>query len=701
MEIYYCKINMKIKSILTILTVLLLFGCANKNKQNQSDIATVNLYFNGNIITMDTKEPTYAEAIVEQDGKIAFVGTLEEAEKQFSNLNKIDLKGKTLLPAFIDPHSHFGMVSNTMGQVDLNPEPVGTVKNIDDILANLKKYKEEKNIADGEWIFGWGYDDGELEEKRHPTKKDIDKVLPNNPVYLQHTSGHMGVANSLGLKELKVDAETKNPEGGNIDRFPNTQDPTGLVQETAMYPFVRLMLGKLASKQEEFFETTQEYYASNGITTAQDGMTDRNTIRFFQSQADAGKLKIDLISLAGYSELESNLKDTALSFKTYKNGFKVQGTKIVADGSPQGKTAYFTKPFLTKVPGCVHDCRGLPSLTQEAINKLFLIAYENDNQLFIHCNGDATVDMIISAHENACKELNQALDKDRRTIIIHAQFSRPDQLATFRKYNMEPSFFTNHAYFWGDVHVENLGKERADFLSPMASSIELGLKPTNHSDATVTPIDPIFTIWTAVNRVSRSGAIIGEAERVSPYQAIKAITANAAYEFFEEKSKGTLTKGKLADFVILDKNPLNVEPMEIKNIKIMETIKEGKSIFVRKNDNEIVNKYWKLKTLEGKSIEMAENQEREQYFILKSDGTVSGFAGCNQFNGQFKLSEGNRIRFNENLGLTMKSCPDVDINENEFMEVFKLTDNYTISGDILNLNVGRRAPLAEFEAVYF
>lgn len=687
------------KILASTFAVLMFFGCATNKKQSNAVIA--NVYFNGNIITMNTKEPTYAEAIVEQDGKIAFVGKLEEAEKQFANLKKIDLKGKTLLPGFIDPHSHFGMVSNTMGQVDLNPKPVGTVKNIDDILANLKKYKKEKNIPDGEWIFGWGYDDGELAEKRHPSKKDIDKVMPNNPVYLQHTSGHMGVANTLGLAKLNVTAGTKNPEGGNIERFSNTQEPTGLVQETAMYPFVQLMLEKLASKQSAFFETTQEYYASNGITTAQDGMTGRNNIRFFQSQADAGKLKIDLIALAGYSELESNLKDTTLSFKSYKNGFKIQGTKIVADGSPQGKTAYFTKPFLTKVPGCIHDCKGLPSLTQETINKLFVIAYEKDNQLFIHCNGDATVDMIIKAHENACKVLNQSLEKDRRTIIIHAQFARPDQLATFARYKMEPSFFTNHAYFWGDVHVENLGKERAFFLSPMASSIKLGLKPTNHSDATVTPIDPIFSIWTAVNRVSRSGAIIGEAERVSPYQAIKAITANAAYEFFEEDSKGTLTKGKLADFVILDKNPLTVKPMEIKNIKIMETVKEGKSIFVRKNDNEIVNKYWKLKTLEGKKIEMTENQEKEQYFILKSDGTFYGFSGCNQFNGQFELSEGNRIRFNENLALTMKSCPDVGINESEFMEVFKLTDNYTINDDILNLNLGRRAPLAVFEAVYF
>lgn len=574
-------------SICIVLVLTLFFNCKDSEKMNvteEKSSESSQLFYNGNIITMASDQEEYVEAIVEENGKIVFVGSQKDAETKYGNSNKIDLNGKTLLPGFIDPHSHFGMVSNTMGQVDLNPKPVGTVVNIDDILKKLEAFKEERNIPDGEWIFGWGYNDGQLAEKCHPTKRDIDKVLPNNPVYLQHTSGHMGVANSLALEKLNVNAESKSPEGGNIERFPNSKEPTGLVQETAMYPFVGNMLEILAKDQATYFGTTQEYYASNGITTAQDGMTDRNTIRFFQSQADAEKLNIDLVSLAGYAELDSNVQDSSLHFKKYKNGFKVQGTKIVADGSPQGKTAYFTKPYLTEVPGCQDDCRGLPSLSQETINALFLTAYENENQLFIHCNGDATVDMIVEAHEHACKQLGQALDKDRRTIIIHAQFARPDQLEIFVKYKMEPSFFTNHAFFWGDVHVENLGKERADFLSPMVSAKKLGLKPTNHSDATVTPIDPIFTIWSAVNRVSRSGTIIGEGERTTPYLAIQAITSNAAYELFEENLKGSLSEGKLADFVILDKNPLKVEPMDIKNIQVLETIKEGKTVFKKKLD---------------------------------------------------------------------------------------------------------------------
>lgn len=569
------------KLLLIFFPMVWLFSCgqSENKKLNNSKTSDSRLYYNGHIITMETDEVEYVESIVEQNGKIAFVGSLKEAEKLFANSDKIDLNGKTLLPGFIDPHSHFGMVSNTMGQANLSPPPVGTTTSIPEMIEAIKKFKTERDIKDGDWIFGWGYDDNELIEKRHPNKMELDAAFPNNPVYLQHTSGHMGVANSLALKAMNVSKNTPNPEGGNIGRIANTNEPNGLVQETAMYPFVGNMLQILSKKQGEYFEETQNYYAENGITTAQDGMTDRNSIQFFQKQANDGKLNIDLIALAGYSDLDKNLADSSIHFKKYINGFKVEGTKVIADGSPQGKTAFFTKPFLTPTPGCAHDCKGLPSLTQEALNTIFKTAYEHDNQLFVHCNGDASIDMLLKAHEYACKELKQALDKDRRTIAIHSQFVRPDQLETYRKYNIEPSFFTNHAYFWGDVHVENLGKERAFFLSPLATADKMKLKYTNHSDATVTPINPLLTVWTAVNRVSRTDKVIGENERATPFQALKAITIHAAYEYFDENLKGSLKTGKIADFVVLDKNPITVNPVELKEIKVVETIKSGKTIF--------------------------------------------------------------------------------------------------------------------------
>lgn len=575
-----------IKPSLLSIGLMSMMGCTalqtatkQENTEQISNSATV--YYNGNIITMEGEQPQMVEALVTQAGRIAYVGDLNTAQSKYKNAAQVNLNSKTLLPGFIDPHSHFDMVSNTMGQVNLNPPPVGEIDSMDKLLQALKDYKKDNNIADGEWIYGWGYDESQLKEGRHPTKADIDKVLPNNPVYLQHTSGHMGVANSKALAALNITADTKNPAGGNIARVKGSNEPNGLVQETAMYPFVRRMLEVLEPNQAKFFEQTQDYYAKNGLTTAHNGSTARNTIQFFQKQADAGKLKIDLIALAGGSDLDENLADKDFVWKTYHNGFKVQGTKIIADGSPQGKTAYFSQPYLTPVPDCKKDCRGLPSISQDALNEMFVKAYKHDNQLFIHNNGDGATDMIIKAHEYAVKKTGQAADKDRRTVPIHAQFARPDQLEAFKKYKMLPSFFTNHAYFWGDVHVQNLGKKRADFLSPIATADKMGLKYTNHSDDTVTPVDPLFTVWSAVNRTSRSGQIIGANERATPYQALKAITTNAAYEYYEENNKGTLTKGKLADLVILDANPLTINADKLKDIHVVTTIKEGKIIYQR------------------------------------------------------------------------------------------------------------------------
>jgi predicted amidohydrolase YtcJ len=210
---------------------------------------------------------------------------------------------------------------------------------------------------------------------------------------------------------------------------------------------------------------------------------------------------------------------------------------------------------------------------------LFEIAYQNNHQLFVHCNGDATMDMLLLAHENACKKLSQPLDADRRTVVIHSNFVRKDQLIKYKEYNIIPSFFTNHAFYWGDVHVENLGQERAFFLSPMHTADSLGLVYTNHTDYIITPINQIFTIWSAVNRVSRTGNVIGPNERATPYQALQALTINGAYQHFDDKTRGTLTTGKLADLVILDKNPLKTDPLAIKDIMVMETIKEGNAVY--------------------------------------------------------------------------------------------------------------------------
>jgi predicted amidohydrolase YtcJ len=227
------------------------------------------------------------------------------------------------------------------------------------------------------------------------------------------------------------------------------------------------------------------------------------------------------------------------------------------------------------------DCRGIPTVTQEQFNATVLKDFQNNIQSFVHCNGDATIDMYIKAVENANKVLNTS-SVGRRTVIIHSQFARPDQLDKYKELGMMPSFFTNHTFFWGDVHVRNLGKERGYFESPTKSALKRGIVFTNHTDYGVTPINQLFLLWTSVVRQSRSGVVIGPDERLTPIEGIRAITINGAYEYFEEKTKGSLEKGKLADLIILSEDPTTVDPQKIKDIVVLETIKEGKTIYTRK-----------------------------------------------------------------------------------------------------------------------
>jgi predicted amidohydrolase YtcJ len=266
----------------------------------------------------------------------------------------------------------------------------------------------------------------------------------------------------------------------------------------------------------------------------------------------------------------------ASSFGKYNNRFKLGGCKITLDGSPQGKTALFTTPYLTGGPTGQKNWKGEPTFPQEFANQSVKKCYDAGLQMLMHANGDGAVDMALKAHEFAAAG---SLDKDRRTVIIHSQFVRRDQLKKYVEYKMIPSFYTDHAFLFADTHVMNRGKEQAYFLSPMRAAIDAGLRPTDHTDYSVAPIDQMLVLWTAVNRVSRTGAIIGEDQRITPLEALKSITINSAFQYGEESSKGSLETGKLADMVVLDKNPLKVEPMAIKDIKVVETFKEGKSIY--------------------------------------------------------------------------------------------------------------------------
>jgi predicted amidohydrolase YtcJ len=542
---------------------------------------TAAIYTGGDILTMAGEAPAYVEALAVKGGRIVAAGTLAEARKAAGpQVPTIDLKGAALLPGFIDAHSHLLNYADSLTQADLSPPPVGGVLSIPDIVVELKRLNESIKAGPGVLLVGQGYDPDFLDEKRHPTAAELDAAFPDNPVILIHASGHMLVANSAAIRTAGVTAATPDPEGGSIIRRPGSREPEGLFQETAMHPFIPQVQAPRPLEQDlDLVKRAVDHYAANGYTTAADHLVMPEKMPLLQAAADKGLLKIDIEALPAYLMADQLVGTGKISWGQMKNGLKWAGLKLATDGSPQGKTAFLTEPYLTPVPGCTADCRGFANIPQDEVNRLLLLAYRNGVQIYSHCNGDAAIDVMIAAHRYAEMTLGK-VDPNRRTVIIHSQIMRPDQMADYNALGMLPSFFTNHVYYWGDVHLANLGPDRAAYISPLASALKAGIPATNHTDAIVTPVDPMFLVWTAVNRVTRSGKVLGPDERVTPYQALKAITLNGAYEYFEEGSKGSLEVGKSADLVILDRNPLKVAPDAIRDIRVLETLKSAKRVYL-------------------------------------------------------------------------------------------------------------------------
>lgn len=547
-------------------------------------------YFGGDILTMEGEEPRYVDALAVTDGMIAFAGDLADAEGwKGPDTRVVDLDGRTLLPGFVDGHSHIFARVSGQDWADLYAPPVGNVSDFSDIIRALQDKQEELASKPSDWLVGYGYDQDLLEERRHPTAADLDQAFPETPVILMHVSGHMAVVNSAGLKAKGIDASTPDPEGGVIVRLPGTRQPSGVVQERAVYPFLDVVLNNEPLDENDplhggvqKFAAALEYYAENGVTTVQEGGLQESQLAVARAAAERGEMSLDFVGLVFQPLAEKLIAEGETRWGTYENGIKLAGIKLTVDGSPQGKTAYLTQPYLTPVPGCDSDCRGVSALGAEKVKELFLLSYRNSVQVYAHCNGDAAVDLMLAGHEYALDRLGEAPgEKDRRTVIVHSQVMRPEQLDAYARHGIVPSFFTNHTFFWGDVHLANLGEERAAFISPMRSAIDKGIRAANHSDYNVTPMDQMFIVWSAVNRVTRSGRVLGPEQRITPYEALQSITINGAYMLFEEARKGSLEPGKIADLVVLDRNPLKVAPIEIKDIRVMETIKAGKTVFTR------------------------------------------------------------------------------------------------------------------------
>ena len=350
--------------------------------------------------------------------------------------------------------------------------------------------------------------------------------------------------------------------------------------ETAFLPVISQKTSMTTDQEIEFTKAGQRLYAEVGVTTAHEGATHLSQFQTMKRASDAGANIIDVIAFPFITDVDEVAAAIPVAeWGQYHQRLKVGGVKITVDGSPQGRTAFFTTSYLTGGPGGEPFWNGELTFPQETINQMVKKVYDMKVPLNLHANGDASIDAFLKAHEFAAAG---DLERNRNVTLIHAQFTRKDQIPKFVKYQVRPSFYTLHTYYFAEAHIKNRGERQAMYISPMRDAIDAGIHPTNHTDFVVAPLDQLFMLWSAVNRISRAGTEIGPDQRITPLEGLKTMTIWAAEQYGEQATKGTLEVGKLADLVILNKNPLTVEPMTIKDLKVVETIKEGKTIYSAK-----------------------------------------------------------------------------------------------------------------------
>ncbi|WP_227370440.1 amidohydrolase [Halomonas sp. M20] len=553
------------------------------------------IYFGGNIVTMN-EDNLFVEAVAIEGDRITHVGRMTEIEKLADDdTERVDLDGKTMLPGFIDPHGHF-VAAGTWGlQADLNPPPIGTTTNMDQLIAKLKEMADTDSEAPV--ILGTSYDDTLLEENRHPTKEDLDKASTTRPVIIRHISGHVTVANSKALEMAGITADTSDPDGGRIEKDAETGEPTGVLEGNAG-ALVREIAPE-TTKEDELaaIRKASEMWTAHGFTTANDQPNEPSTIDVYKEALDTGDLSLRLI----YWPRERNI-EAAREYPAVKSGTDITAggnmithgpMKITVDGSPQGYTAHFSQPYMTQRPQDDGSYKGFSYWDDRDQFFDFVEQLHREGwQVTIHSNGDQgiqdTLDAFAAAQLAAPRE-------DARHTIQHAQFTRPDQLNQMAALDVHPDFFIGHTFYWGDRHKNVFfGESRANHMSPLKGAYEHGLIPTTHTDTPVVPIDGIQMIWSSVNRMSTGGDIIGEDQRVAPLEALKAITTNAAWQYFQDDIKGSIEPGKLADFVVLSDNPLSIghlDPMKIKDIKVLETIVGGETVFEGETESIVARQF--------------------------------------------------------------------------------------------------------------
>ena len=569
--------------LFALLVSLTLVACDQPEAVNAEPLNADRIFHNANILTMSFKdghdEMSIAHAVAVKDGRIiALSDDISEYPDNWvgQNTQINDLNGLTLMPGFVQSHAHFNLIVLKKMTINLAPPPDGGVANLTTLKDALSTAAQK--IPAGYPIMGIGYDDTVMEEKRHPTRDDLDAISTEHPIIIMHISFHLAVMNSKALEMAGIDAETPDPEGGHIQREPNSNRPNGVLEEAAMNVIGKMLPQPSPQQVFKTYDVVVQDLLALGYTTIVEHASDIAMEKGFEAYFASRDVPVDMIAyrrvLPDTEQLASQMANMT---REDINGFKLGGIKILLDGSIQGYTGHLSQPYHVTPADKADSYRGYPHLPPEKLNNLLMQAYADDIPLLVHTNGDAAIDVLLDGLEKATATYP---DNTLRPVSIHAQTMRQDQLDRAKGLSLIPSFFVDHVYFWGDRHRDIfLGPDRAAQISPVGSAEDRQLIYTIHDDAPVVSADPFRTLWVAVARLTSSGEKLGADEAITRQQALKALTINSAYKHYIETHKGSIEVGKKADMIILDGNPLTVAEAELRHIKVLETVKDGETVY--------------------------------------------------------------------------------------------------------------------------
>ncbi|KMY54965.1 hypothetical protein AC623_14340 [Bacillus sp. FJAT-27231] len=543
------------------------------------------LLTNANVLTLD-KEGRRGGSVAVTNGRISGIWPEAEPPKNEVEVTRhtqvINLKGGTLLPGFIDTHNHLLMYAQFRQQANCSSPLNKNISDIQDRLLQLAR-KKEKN----QWVLGYGYDDTLLEEKRHPTREELDAVVPHQPVFIRHVSAHFAVVNSAALRLAGIDEQITDPPGGHFGR-----DRAGklngvlyelpamnLVESSIPVPSVENLVSLLGEASKD--------YLAQGITTNTDAGVGLNIgVEELEAhiQAVAGGQNPMRMQLMIMHHLlrENNVfggvsaKELDEDIRLRSNGrARLDSAKLFQDGSIQVLTAALREPYY-----CNSELNGHLIHEQEDFNLEVLDLHKRGYRVTIHGNGDRAIASNLDAFEFA---LTHHPRVDHRHRIEHVQTATAADLDRMKKLGVAGSFFINHIYYWGDRHEKLfLGPERAARMNPIKDALDRNLLFTVHSDCPVTPISPLFSVWAAVNRITKDGKVLGADQKCSVEDALRSMTIWGAELNFDERHSGSIEVGKKADFTVLAEDPTKVNPKEIKEIDIVATLIDGCVVYENK-----------------------------------------------------------------------------------------------------------------------